>query len=399
MGWFGKVRDERGVSAVVVAVSLVALFGAAVLSVDAGALFTARRNMVNATDSAALTGAREAIGHTSGGACPTDVETVVVARLVEQDPNAELVACTLNPSTDKVGYITVDARRDVELRFGGILNLGTHGAFSSTSVRYGFPTGAAGLRPIGICINNDHIQEWLNLKQILDDAFPENDAAALSSYNLLKGILPPNTPGDPGLNPHPNYNGTFADAGVVHRIFFNRANAQGSCGDTAAEGNWGWLDYNCPPSCANPNTDLREWVQFGYSGQVNIHEPTPLCTSVDLLDGCVNGQTGSRGVAMDDELDHLVDNEIRFYIPIFDGADGGGENVVFTVRAFVGLILRGYKSTGNENDRYLDVEFYDAIIQGGCCSNTGISTGTLVTKICAVDHDADGVTEADRCTG
>ena len=45
--------DEKGISAVVLAVTLIGLFGAAVLSVDAGSLWTARRNIITASDAAA----------------------------------------------------------------------------------------------------------------------------------------------------------------------------------------------------------------------------------------------------------------------------------------------------------------------------------------------------------
>src|SRR2546427_12837476 len=52
------MRDERGISAVVVVVSLIALFGAAVLSIDAGSAWATRRKIVTATDAAALAAAR-----------------------------------------------------------------------------------------------------------------------------------------------------------------------------------------------------------------------------------------------------------------------------------------------------------------------------------------------------
>jgi hypothetical protein len=82
-------------------------------------------------------------------------------------------------------------------------------------------------------------------------------------------------------------------------------------------------------------------------------------------------------------------------VPIFDFADGPGNNANFTIRAFVGVILRGYRSTPSSGS-YFDVEFYDAIINGGCCSDTGIPTGAIATKICGVDHDSQ--TEATRCS-
>ena len=380
-GLMQRMRDERGVSAVVVGISLVALFGAALLSVDAGTLFTARRGMVTATDTAALSGARAAVGTLTGGNCTTDVRNEVLSRLQEQQPDATLVACTLNPvpsSLGKAGYITVDARRAVELKFGGVLGLGAQSAFSSTSVQYGYPTGAGGLRPIGICIDNPHIQEWLVYKALLSDGDLTNDSAAELAYNLHEGTLD-----------HPSYDTQFPGAGVVHRIYFNTDNAQ-DCGGSAAAGNWGWMDFN---GGSNTNTDTREWLRNGYPGDVAVHVPVPACDTHDPDDGCLNGTTGDKGNAMNTELAHLTNNEIHFYIPIFEYGLDVGNTVVFTIKAFVGAIMRGYQHGANG---YFDIEFYDAILQGGCCSSTGISTGAVATKICAVDHDDES--EAARCS-
>ncbi|HVL32592.1 MAG TPA: hypothetical protein VM600_03320, partial [Actinomycetota bacterium] len=52
------LRREDGVSAVIVAVSLTAIFGSAVLSVDAGSVWRQRRSIITDTDAAALAAAR-----------------------------------------------------------------------------------------------------------------------------------------------------------------------------------------------------------------------------------------------------------------------------------------------------------------------------------------------------
>jgi hypothetical protein len=382
------LRDERGMTAAVAAVGVVAIFGAAVLTVDAGSLLAARRGMVTATDTAALTGVRAAIGVTTTGPCPSGVRSTVESRLHEQQEDASLVACTLHPTNAKSGYLTVDASKPVPLKFGAVLGLGTQSAFSSTSVAYGYPTGGERLRPIGICIENQHIAEWLTMQQALADGDPYNDLIAKTVYNAQKGLLPPSI--DP--NPHPNYGSIFPAAGVVHRVSFTRDNG-GNCGSTTeAAGNWGWMDFN---DGGNANTDVRDWLMQGYAGQVNVHVPLPVCTVHDPADGCLNGETGDKGNAYDTELDVLVPNQVRFYVPIFDSALDNGNNTVFTIRAFVGMILRGYRIAPS-SDSYFDVEFYDAITHGGCCADTGIPTGVLATKICGADHDA--VAEAARCS-
>ena len=51
------VRDERGVTTVIVAISLIALIGIAALAIDGGNAFFTRRTTQNAADTAALAGA------------------------------------------------------------------------------------------------------------------------------------------------------------------------------------------------------------------------------------------------------------------------------------------------------------------------------------------------------
>lgn len=395
-------KDERGISAVVVGVSLVALFGALVLSLDAGQLFTARRGMVTATDTAALTGARAAVGLVTPGtvACPPAIEAQVVAMLQKQEPGSTLDACTLNASSPTRGYVTVDARRPVDLRFGAVLGLGKQSAFSSSSVRYGYLTGAEGLRPIGICLSNPHIQEWLTLQTILRDGDTSNDAAAQVVYNAIDDVPWLGAPID---NPHPT--SLYASAtGPVHRIFFSRPNAQSCSSDDDiqdAAGNWGWQDFNAGSNSENENED---WLMRGFGGEVSVWDPDVIpdsdpnnaaCSIHDASDGCIQGTTGSRGNSISQEMEALIAGAIKFHVPIFDRAVLQGGNTIFTIRAFVGVIVRGYNVTGAEEDRYFDVEFYNAVLSGSCCADQGEPGSALTTTICAVDHD--DVATATRC--
>lgn len=363
MGWYKRLEGERGVSTAAVVASLIGLFAALVVSLDAGHLWTSRRGMVTATDTAALAGARTAVGWTTPGACPSHVESMVRAKLIEEQPSASLESCTLAPSSSRVGYVTVDARRPVDMKFGMLLGLGQQSAFSSTSVQYGYPTGAEGLRPIAICVENPHIQEWLRLKDGLITQAQYED-------------LPRTEPTEHRLG---------LDGSMIHRIFFTKENPR-NCngGSNAGAGNWGWMDYD---NNENMNNDLREWLQAGYQAVVQIHEPAPACTAHDRADGCVNGTTGSRGNSLNDELTQLFSTGITFWIPVFDNVQYTGENATFTIRGFVGMILHGYKVTGAERDHYMDVEFTDVIRSGGCCASSGLNTGALATRICTGDHD------------
>src|SRR5438105_805573 len=396
-------RDERGISAVVAAIAIVGLFGALVFSLDAGNLWASKRSMVTATDAGALIGATTAKNNaiTTIGPCPQVVLNAVTTQLTANQPTATLDACNVFPTNAQSGYITVDARKQVSTRFAGIFGFGDQSAFSSTSVAYGFCTSCAGLRPTALCVGNDHVQEWINLRTLKVDAQNNTGDAskqtayqnALNNYNALPTTDPTNHP-------------TYAGAGVVHRIFFNKANARG-CGADAAAGNWGMIDFENGANGACLNNDM----QYGYfgnlptcnvgPGEVGIYGPDPVatpCPSVDDLNGCVAGNTGSPSTGQGGTgLDYLKNNGIHFVVPLFGAPTTNGSNTIFPVKGFIGMRLWDYKITGASDGRYLDVEFLTVQLQGKCCgSSAGNEPGIFTTVICSTDHDP--VAASTRCT-
>jgi hypothetical protein len=95
-------RTERGATAVVVAILLVALAGFLALVMNVGHLMTVRAQLHNATDSAALAGARELNGTVAGLANARIVAADYAFRhmtdsLDNPDPDARIV---INPDTD-----------------------------------------------------------------------------------------------------------------------------------------------------------------------------------------------------------------------------------------------------------------------------------------------------------
>jgi len=397
-------KDERGISAVVAAIAIVGLFGALVFSLDAGNLWASKRSMVTATDAGALIGATTAKNNaiTTIGPCPQVVLNSVTTQLTANQPTATLDACNVFPTNSQSGYITVDARKQVSTRFAGIFGFGDQSAFSSTSVAYGFCTSCAGLRPTGLCVGNDHVQEWINLQKALVDAQNNpGDASkqqayqtALNNYNALKGTTD-----------HP---ATYSGSGIVHRVYFNKQNAQG-CGSDAAAGNWGMIDFE---NGANGNC-LNNDMQYGYygnlpncnggPGEVGIYPQDPAvtpCPSVDDLNGCVAGNTGSPSTGQGGTgLAYLQANGIHFVVPLFGPPtpNSTGSGTIFPVKGFIGMRLWGYNITAASDARYLDVEFLTVQLQGKCCgSSNGNEPGIFTTVICSTDHDP--VAASTRCT-
>ena len=370
--------DERGISAVVVAVSMIALFGATMLSLDAGNLWQSRRSMVTATDSSALTGARFVGAQTAplgSGPCPVSVQNTVVAQLTANQPTATLDACTLSNAAAHEGYITVDARKSVDVRFGGIFNIGNQSAFSSSSVRFGLPLGVTGLRPVAFCLDNPHVVEWLQLKngtisQATFNALPSVDPLE----HCLLGVLGCGTNPDGGIH-------------VVHKFFLEKTwdskNSATSCG--GAPGNWGFMDYN---GGSNQTNEIRDWFLSGFqSWPVAVGDCDPNTAGSQ---GCL-GNTGSGGNSLDTELNAVLN--VPFAVLIYDTACCTGSGGSFDPWGFLGVILRTYTSTGT--DPYYGFEIVDLQTDGICCAS-GTYTGVLTSKICAVDHDP--VSEATRCS-
>lgn len=329
------LRGEDGVAAVIVAVSLVAVFSALLLSLDAGNIWQTRRAIITATDASALEQARTAAIFGPSAAC------VGYQTTLQQNAGSDVqgVGCTVVPGpTADTGYVTVQGRKPAAVRFGGIFGQGDTTAFSSTTARWGFITSIEGLRPIALCIQNEHVAGYLGT-----------------------GV-------DLGVHP---------SAGV-HRVMFTKANPL-LCGNTAP-GNWGFMDFD---GGSNSNSIMRDWLVGGYPGTVAIGD----CDAGGAPGTACPGNTGSSGGSIASALDTLVASGQAFPILLFDSVTGNGSNAAFNPYAFLGVILRGYRITGAEALRYFDFEFTRITRSGNCCLPAGIDTGVRGVRICSVDHD------------
>jgi hypothetical protein len=332
-----RLRDERGISAIVTAIAMFGVLSSLLLSLDAGNVWQTRRAVVTATDAAALETARNAALFGPATACAG------YKSALERNAGAgtEGVTCSVaSGSTANTGYVTIEARKPVRVRFGGIYGQGDTTAFSSSSARWGHLTAVEGLRPIGICINNEHVASYLGL------------GAA-----------------DLGIHPSPG----------VHRVMFTKSNPT-ACGANAP-GNWGFLDYD---GGANSSADLKHWLEFGYDGRVAIGD----CDDQPPVGTRCSGDTGSSGGSIGSTLDKLVASAQPFSVLVFDSVSGSGANVSYNAAAFLGVILRGYNVTGAQNARYFDFEFTRVINTGPCCTVATLNTGVVGLRLCGIDHDS-----------
>jgi putative Flp pilus-assembly TadE/G-like protein len=139
-----RTDDERGVSLVIVAISLVAIFGMVVLVVDVGVLLVSRRAMTNASDSAALAAAQSCVRDAGDWESQADsyassnVDGVVTGGIVDSS----------NCGVSEPGYVTVDYTTTEDLYFTPVLGLAdTHDVRTQATAAWG-PAGGANPLPI-----------------------------------------------------------------------------------------------------------------------------------------------------------------------------------------------------------------------------------------------------------
>ena len=124
---FGKlvksiIKNERGAVLPLVALLIIFLFGMAALTVDAGGLYAARREMVNTADAAALAGAQELAYANTKGLSDEQVKSYAEQFAIE-NYNGDLIeveATIINDHT--VGVRTV---REVDFTFARVMGFTT----------------------------------------------------------------------------------------------------------------------------------------------------------------------------------------------------------------------------------------------------------------------------------
>jgi Flp pilus assembly protein TadG len=180
--------DERGATAVIVALTLVALLGLIVLTVDVGQLLYKRRSMVNSSDAAALAAAQSCaslIDSDVPEAMADDFALSNTGSVITAAPNiVEMVGCD-GPS---FGHVTVEYTTNQELFFGGVL-----GASGPATVRTRATAGwgpAGGANPVPIVVYTGQTQGSCDIQEGIGPGVPcflwyDNDRFQQSSFGFL----------------------------------------------------------------------------------------------------------------------------------------------------------------------------------------------------------------------
>jgi Flp pilus assembly protein TadG len=205
-------RDERGAVAVMVAIFLVMLMSMAAFALDSGNGWQTRRELITATDAAALAAAETYAQN--GNGCAGVPSTFVSANVSA----ASVTGCAFSNLGAGAGAVTVQAKTTVHYTFAGVMGIGDNDAHSSTTGAYGQPLGLTGLRPLGLCVASSAYEQW-----------------------LTSGMTTPFTA----------------------TITYSKA-SPADCGANVP-GNWGVQDFD---GGANSSNDTKDWIQNGYPGTV-----------------------------------------------------------------------------------------------------------------------------------
>ena len=158
-----RLHDERGVTAIIVAISLVAIFAMLTLTVDVGGLLYKRRELVNGSDAAALAAAQSCAILTD-----SDNPETVADRYATDNVNGltgvnATTNITQSPGCDSraSGHVTVQYSMAQQLYFAEVLGFGKTSLVSAVSTAAWGPLASG--YPVPIVLDSGQLQGSCNL--------------------------------------------------------------------------------------------------------------------------------------------------------------------------------------------------------------------------------------------
>ena len=264
-----RLRDEeRGATAVIVVLTLIALCGMIVLTVDVGQLLFKRRAMVNASDSAALAAAQSCAGLNDSDSPEAMADAFALNNVTAPNSSAANIIEVTGCDGPPFGHVTVEYESPQNLFFAGVLGVDGPAAVRTRATAGWGPAGEANPLPIVVYVGNDQgncdIQEGL--------------PAGVSCYLWYDNDLFENS--------------AFG--------FLNLCTDEDPCQQ-------GW-DVDPGASCPNVGSSLRnDWIAGNWDGgsnDVNYPDPTYVC----VVTGLSSDNWGNLTARVGDDLIFPVDD-------------------------------------------------------------------------------------------
>lgn len=290
------------------AIVLGVLVGVSGFVVDGGRLWNQRRSLVVATDAAALAGAWN--GGVGLDPCTKAYEYLALNAAVVTASN-----CVQTPS-GRAGVIEVSAERVVEYTFGSLMGVDSGTARASTAAIW-TPQPFPGGRPFAVC----------------EQANPE----------LVAWLLDPDS------------------STLTVRLYMASENSVAICSaDGAAPGNWGIIDFD---GGSNSTGEVNDLIINGYAEGIYTSASTDSCLVVP--DGCYDGSPGSISNSILPGIQNLRDSGEVVPIILYRSAESNGSNLMFRFSKVAQARLTDYKVVGNNDGRYIELEFQPGLLQEG----------------------------------
>jgi hypothetical protein len=238
--------DERGATAVIVVLTLIALCGVIVLTVDVGQLLYKRRAMVNASDSAALSAAQSCAGLDDSDSPEAMADAFAVDNVSVVNSGAVNIIDVVGCDGPPFGHVTVEYEMQQGLFFAGVLGFDGPAAVRTQATAGWGPTGGANPLPIVVYVGND--QGNCDIQ--------EDTPAGVECYLWYDNDLFENS--------------AFG--------FLNLCTATDSC-------QHGW-DVEASANCPNVGSSLRDdWIAGNWTGgpnELNYPDATYVCAVTGL---------------------------------------------------------------------------------------------------------------------
>ena len=274
-------EGERGATAVIVTLSLIAILGLIVLTVDVGQLLFKRRTMVNASDAAALAAAQSCAGLNDGEVPESMADTYALENATTINSAAGNIVQMTGCDGPAFGNLTVRYESEQGLFFAGVLGADGSAAVNTEATAGWGPTGSANPLPIvvytGQSQGNCDIQEGIGVG-VSCYLWYDNDMFNQSSFGFL-----------------------------------NLCTVNDSCTQ-------GW-DVSAGAQCPNVGASLRsDWISGNWQGgpnETNYPAPTYVCR--------VSGLTSSNWSGLESRADPTghtpgVDDSADLIFPVNDCA-------------------------------------------------------------------------------
>jgi hypothetical protein len=253
--------EERGATAVIVVLTLIALCGVIVLTVDVGQLLFKRRAMVNASDAAALSAAQSCAGIDDSDSPEAMADAFAVDNVSVVNSGAGNIIDITGCDGPPYGHVTVQYEMQQGLFFAGVLGFDGPAAVRTQATAGWGPAGGANPLPIVVYTGND--QGNCDIE--------EGTPAGVQCYLWYDNDL-------------------FANSAFG---FLNLCTTTDPC-------QHGW-DVASTASCPNVGSSLRDdWIAGNWTGgpnEVNYPSPTYVCRVSGL--SSANWQDLDRRVGQD----------------------------------------------------------------------------------------------------